>query len=325
MKRIIPFLLFAALALSQMPTHAQSNKTIRILVGFPAGGGTDVIARHLAERLKDELKTNVIVENRAGAGGQLAAQALKMASGDGSVFFLSHDHTISIIPLTVKSPGFDPTKDFVPVAGFASFVNAWALSSTTPAKTLTEYIDFVKAAADVKVLAVGVPALASAPEFLVGAVAARFSRNLVKPLVLTPTPYRGSAPMIADMLGQQIMAGTGSVPDFIEQHKAGKLRVVAVMGNDRQPALPDVPTLKELGVSGFEAVPYYGVWANATAPKADVEAFASAIQRVLAQPELVNKLTALGLNVQYSTGSQLAQRERAYSAAWGKVIEERGF
>jgi hypothetical protein len=221
MKQIIPVLL-AALALSLLPSHAQSNKTIRILVGFPAGGGTDVIARHLAERLKDELKANVIVENKAGAGGQLAAQALKAASGDGSLFFLSHDHTISIIPLTAKAPGFDPVKDFVPVAGFASFVNAWALSSSTPAKTLPEYIDFVKASSDVKVLAVGVPAPASAPEFLVGAVAARFSRDTAKPLSL-------------------------------------------------------------------------------------------------------NKLTALGLNVQYSTGVQLAQRERAYSAAWAKVIEERGF
>src|SRR5512133_2817821 len=95
--------------------------TIKLLVGFPPGGGTDAIARVLADKLKDQLGTNIIVENRAGAGGQIAAQALKAAPADGTTLFLSHDHTISILPLVVKNPGFDPAQDFVPVAGFATF------------------------------------------------------------------------------------------------------------------------------------------------------------------------------------------------------------
>lgn len=117
--------------------HADSGKTVRLLVGFPAGGGTDAIARILAEHLKDELGSPVIVENKPGAGGQLAAQALKAAPADGSTLFLSHDHSISILPQVIKSPGFDPSKDFVPVAGFATFVNAFAVSGGTPRASMT--------------------------------------------------------------------------------------------------------------------------------------------------------------------------------------------
>jgi tripartite-type tricarboxylate transporter receptor subunit TctC len=120
---------------------AQSGKTIRILVGFPAGGGTDAIARILAEPLKDELAANVLVENKPGAGGQLAAQALKAAPPDGTTFFLSHDHSISILPQVIKAPGFDPAKDFVPAAGFATFVNAFAVSGGTPASGFNPYVD----------------------------------------------------------------------------------------------------------------------------------------------------------------------------------------
>ena len=184
------------------------GRTLRIIVGFPAGGGTDAIARLLGERLKDELRANVIVENKPGAGGQLAAQALKASPPDGNTLFISHDHTISILPLVSKNPGFDPARDFTPVVGFASFVNAFAVSPGTPAKSMQEYADWVKTAGQGKG-AVGVPAPASTPEFLVKVVAERYKLDLVA------APYRGSAPMIGDMLGNQIAAGIGSVPEFL--------------------------------------------------------------------------------------------------------------
>ncbi|MDH4114341.1 MAG: tripartite tricarboxylate transporter substrate-binding protein, partial [Burkholderiaceae bacterium] len=136
--RLLRSLLAAALAallcLVSATSLAQPAKPVRILVGFPAGGGTDGIARTLAEHLKDALGVPVIVENRAGAGGQIAAQALKSAPADGSTYFISHDHTISILPLVMKNPGFDPVRDFTPVAGFATFVNALAVAPGTPAK-----------------------------------------------------------------------------------------------------------------------------------------------------------------------------------------------
>ena len=251
----------ATLALAAGAALADSGKTIRLRVGFPAGGGTDAIARTLADKLRGELNTNVIVENKPGAGGQLAAQALKAAPADGTTLFLSHDHTISILPLVVKNPGFDTAKDFVPVAGFASFPNAFAVSGGTPAKSMGEYVNWVKSAGGGKG-AVGIPAPASVPEFMVKVIGQKFGLDLVA------APYRGSAPMMADMLGNQIAAGVGSIPDFIENHKTGKLRVVAVMGSARQATLPDVPTLAEAGLPGFEELPFYGFFAPAGTPTA---------------------------------------------------------
>ena len=405
--------LSALSALCLSGAHAES--TIKLMVGFPPGGGTDAVARLLAERLREPLGMNVIVENKAGAGGQIAAQALKAAPADGSVLFLSHDHTISILPQVVKTPGFNPATDFTPVAGFATFVNGLALSGGTPAKSFNEYIAWVKtkgkdtvgvpapasvpeflvkvmaekykldlqaAPADGSVLflshdhsisilpqvvkapgfnpatdftpvagfatfvnglalsggtpaksfseyiawgktkgkdTVGVPAPASVPEFLVKVMAEKYK------LDLQAAPYRGSAPMMADMLGKQIAAGTGSVPDFIENHKAGKLRMVAVLGAKRQAILPDVPTFAELGLAGFEDLPYYGIWAPHGTPKAVVDRYSEALAKVLAQPEVKERMTAMGLAVGHMTPQQLDAREKAYTATWARIIQASGF
>jgi tripartite-type tricarboxylate transporter receptor subunit TctC len=297
---------------------AQSGRTVRILVGFPAGGGTDAIARLLAERMKDELGVNIIVESKPGAGGQLAAQALKAAAPDGNTYFLTHDHTVSILPLVVKSPGFDTAHDFVPVAGFATFANALALSGGTPAKSVADYVAWVKGAGGGKG-AVGIPAPASVPEFMVKLLAQKFGLDLVS------APYRGSAPMMGDMLGNQIAAGVASVPDFIENHRAGKLRVVAVMGAARQPTLPDVPTLAEVGLAGFEELPFYGLFAPAGTPKAMLDPFAAALAKVVAMPEVKERLTAMGLAVGFQNQAQFTERERAYTATWSRIIKASGF
>ncbi len=294
-----------------------AQTTTRILVGFPAGGGTDVIARVLAERLQGELGTGVVVDNKAGAGGQLAAQALKAAAADGRTLFLSHDHSVSILPLTMKNPGFDPARDFTPVAGFATFVNAVALSGGTPARDFKTWIDGVRASGGKATM--GIPAPASTPQFAVQVIAQRFGLDLVA------APYRGSAPMMADMLGNTIPAGVGSVPDFIENHKAGKLRVVAVMGTQRQAALPEVPTFTELGLKGFEEVPYYGLFAPAGTPKADLDRVAAALQKVVAMPEVKDRLTAMGLTVGFMSGAELGKREVAYREVWAKIIKDSGY
>ena len=306
-----------ALALSCGFAAAQNTKPIKLMVGFPPGGGTDAVARILAEKLKDELGTTVVVENKPGAGGQLAAQALKAAPADGTVLFLSHDHTISILPLVVKNPGYEPSKDFAPVAGFATFVNAYAVSGSTPAKTFSEYVAWVKTQGGKG--AVGIPAPASTPEFLVKVVGDKFKLDLVS------APYRGSAPMMADMLGNQIAAGVGSVPDFIENHKAGKVRIVAVLGAKRQAALPDVPTFGELGLSGLDDMPYYGIFAPTGTPQATINHFGAALSKVLAMPDVHDQLTKMGLTVGYMNSHQLEQRERAYTQVWAKMIKSSGF
>lgn len=297
--------------------QAQSAQPVRILVGFPPGGGTDAIARVLADKLKDQLGAPVLVDNRAGAGGQIAAQALKAAAPDGHTLFLSHDHSISILPLVTKNPGFEPAVDFVPVAGFATFANAFAVSGGTPAKSLPEYVRYVQSTGGKDT--VGVPAPASIPEFLVGMLASKYK------LDLQAAPYRGSAPMMADMLGNQIKAGVASIPDFIENHKAGKLRVVAVIGDKRQAILPDVPTFRELGVAGLEELPYYGLFAPAGTPPAVIERFNQALAKVLAMPDVRDQLTAMGLTVGFQPQAPFAQRVKSYTATWEKIIKASGF
>ncbi|MFM2252180.1 MAG: hypothetical protein RJB68_517 [Pseudomonadota bacterium] len=307
-----------AVASAFMVTAVQAQTgPVRILVGFPAGGGTDAIARTLADKLKDQLGVPVVVENKAGAGGQIAAQSLKAAAPDGNTLFLTHDHTISILPQVVKNPGFDPAKDFVPVAGFATFVNALAVSGGTPAKSTAEYVAWVRTQGGKGTL--GVPAPASTPEFLVKVLGEKYKLDLVA------APYRGSAPMMADMLGNQIAAGVGSVPDFIENHKAGKIRIVAVLGGSRQAILPDVPTFSELGLGGLEDMPYYGLFAPAGTPKAAIDKVSDALVKVLAQPDVKDHLTAMGLTVGFMNSQQLAKREQAYTQVWAKLIKASGF
>ena len=317
-RRLAVMLAVSALCLLSGGLAQAQTGTVKLLVGFPPGGGTDAIARVLADKLKDALGNTVVVENKAGAGGQIAAQALKTAAPDGTTLFLSHDHTVSILPLVVKNPGFEPARDFVAVGGFATFVNALAVSSGTPAKSVDEYVAWVQKQGSGKGT-VGVPAPASVPEFLVKMIGQKYK------LDLQSAPYRGSAPMMGDMLGNQIAAGTGSVPDFIENHKAGKIRVVAVMGNARQAILPDVPTFAELGLAGFEDLPYYGIFAPAGTPQATIDKISAALAKVVAMPEVNERLTAMGLTVAYMTPQQLTSREQAYSQTWARIIKSTGF
>ena len=318
LRRIIVGAIAAACVAASSGAALAQSRTVKILVGFPAGGGTDAIARTLAEKLKDELGAAVIVENKPGAGGQLAAQALKAAPADGNTLVISHDHTISVLPLVSKNPGFDPARDFTPVAGFASFVNALAVSPGTPARNLPDYVAWIRNQGQGKGV-VGIPAPASTPEFLVKLLGEKFKLDLVS------APYRGSAPMMGDMLGNQIAAGVGSIPDFIENHRSGRLRVVAVGGTQRQAVMPDVQTLAELGVPGFEELPYYGFFAPAGTPRAALDAFAQALAKVLAQRDVRERLTAMGLAVEFMTAEQLGQRERAYTRAWTDIMRKSGF
>ncbi len=308
-----------ALALCTLLGSAHADpQTIKVLVGFPPGGGTDAIARVLAEKLKDQLGANVVVENKAGAGGQLAAQALKASPADGSVLFFSHDHTISILPQVVKNPGYHSATDFVPVVGIATFANGLALSSGTPAKTFQEYIQWVKDKGQGHGN-IGIPAPASIPEFLVKVIAKK------NKLDIQAAPYRGGAPLMADMLGNQVPAGLAGVNDFLENIRAGKFRMVAVIGDKRQAILPDVPTFAELGMPGFEDLAYYGFFAPAGTPKAIIDRYSEAIAKIIAQPEVKDRLTSMGITVVHMTPQKFASHVNSYTQHWEEIIRTNGF
>jgi tripartite-type tricarboxylate transporter receptor subunit TctC len=314
--RVLKALIFFSITVCSATSIAQTSP-IKLMVGFPAGGGTDAIARLLGDQLSQTLGVPVIIENRAGAGGQIAAQALKNAPADGSVLFLSHDHTISILPLINKNAGFEPAKDFLPVAGVANFANGIALSAALNETTLDQFIQSIRTQYQGKA-SIGVPAPQSVPEFLVKVLARQYKLDLIA------VPYKGSAPMIADMLGKQIPAGVASVPDFIEYQKAGKLRMVAVMGSQRQTILPDTPTFTELGIKGFEDLPYYGIFAPKGTPPATIQRYNDAMKKILDMPNVQQRLVALGLTIEYMSSQKLYERERAYSKNWAKIIAESG-
>jgi tripartite-type tricarboxylate transporter receptor subunit TctC len=194
-------------------------------------------------------------------------------------------------------------------------VNALAVSSNTPVRNLAEYAAWAEGSA--KNGTIGIPAPASTPEFLVKILAEHYKLDLVA------APYRGSA-LLADMLGNQIPAGIASVPDFMENQKAGKLRVIGVLGAKRQ-AHARVPTLLEQGIKGFEDMPYYGIFAPKGVPQAFVERFSAAVGNVLKQRDVYAQLTALGLTVGYMNPRQLGEREAAYSKVWAGIIHRSGF
>ena len=318
-RRVVAVGLAVAVAgLAGLAQAQQQGAPIKLLVGFPAGAGTDAIARTLGEKLKDQLGVPVVVENRAGAGGQIAAQALKAAPADGHTLLLSHDHTISILPQVVKNPGYNSATDFVPVAGFATFANVLAVSGGTPAKSFDEYLKWVRTQRGGKDT-IGVPAPASIPEFLVKMIGTKYKIDV------QAAPYRGSAPMTADMLGNQISAGIASVPDFIENHRAGKVRIVATIGAKRQALLPQVPTFTELGFANLEDLPYYGVFAPVGTPQPVIDRFGDALAKVLAMPDVKQKLTTMGLTVAYEPQGQFAGRVRSYTQTWGGIIKASGF
>jgi hypothetical protein len=222
---------------------AQTAKPVKLMVGFPpaaaptpspacwrAAQGRTRRAGHRREQARRRRP-----DRGAGAEGR---------AGRRDTLFLSHDHTITILPMVMKNPGFDAGEGLRAGGRLRQFVNALAVSGGTPAKSSTSTSTWVRTQGGGKG-SVGVPAPASVPEFLVKVIGEKYKLDLV------PAPYRGSAPMMADMLGNQIAAGVGSVPDFIENHKAGKIRVVAVLGGARQAALPDVPTFSRTGPGRF--------------------------------------------------------------------------
>jgi len=307
-----------ALGLGWSALASAQSHTIKILVGFPPGGGTDALARVLADKLKEPLGANVVVENKTGAGGQIAAQALKASPADGSVLFFSHDHTISILPLVVKNPGFAPATDFVAVAGVGTFANGLALTQATPAKNFNDYVKWVRENGNGR-SAVGIPAPASIPEFLVKVIGEKFK------LDLQPVPYKGGAPLMADMLGNQVPAGLAGVNDFLENIKAGKFRMVAVIGDKRQAVLPDVPTFAELGMAGFEDLAYYGFFAPTGTPKAVLDRYNEAVAKVMAQPEVIERMQSMGLNPGHMSTQSFGNHVRNYSQNWARIVKNSGF
>ncbi len=308
----------AALAFTWAPlARAQADRApVRILVGFPAGGTIDLVARMLAEHMKDDLGATVIVESKPGAGGQIAAQALKQSAADGRTMLLSPDHTMVMLPLTIKTAGFQPLADFAPVAQVARYPGALAVAANVNVKSLDEYLAWARAnAAQANV---GVPAPGSIPQFIVHLLAQQSKA------ALTSVPYRGSAPMVQELMGAQIAAGTTALGDFVEPHASGKLRVIAVLGPKRAAALPQVPTFSEQGYK-IDWEYWLGMFVPAQTPPAEVQKLNAAIGRALAKPAVRERLEKIVFEAAHSSPEELGRLVRAGTAFWEPVVKSSGW
>ena len=307
--------ILAAIALAPALTVAQLPP-LRLLVGFPAGGSADVTARVLADKMKDSLGVPVVVENRPGAGGQIAARAVKDAAPDGNTLMVVPFAVMVIQPMVFSSIKYDTSTDFTAVGNTVIFPLALAVGPATPARNLRELTDWFKANADKANF--GSPAVGSMPHFLGELLAAQTG------VKLTHVAYRVGAPMVGNLLGGQIVLGIDTPAEFAEHHRAGKLRVIATSGAQRAAQFPDVPTLREQGVD-VDASAWFGLFGPAGMPLAVTDRLNAALQSALKAPDVIERLGRLGLTAAPGSSADMAQRLARDKTTWAPAIKASGF
>jgi tripartite-type tricarboxylate transporter receptor subunit TctC len=306
----------AALTACAFALPAAAQAPIRMLVGFPPGGSADTTARALADKLKDSLGAPVIVENRAGAGGRIAAEALKTSAPDGNTVLLAPIGTTIILPATAQKLAYDPWKDFVQVSQVCTFRFAFAVGPGTPAKTMADYLAWVRA--NPQKANFGSPGAGTLPHFfglMVGKAAG---------VELTHVAYKGGAPKVNDMVGGHMPAGVDTPMEYAELHRSGKLTILAISGEGRAAAFPDVPNFRETGVA-VDGTGWFGVHAPAGVPRANVDRYAAAIKQAMQQPDIKERLFKLGLDATGTTSEEFVRIMQADKARWEPVIKASGF
>jgi len=268
--------------------------------------------------MQQELGRTVVVENRPGAGGQIAALALKTSPPDGTALFLSNSHTTAIVPLTMAKVGFDPVKDFQPIALVAINPDVLA-SSVAVSPGATDVSSYAKwAIANPDRASIGVPAADSAPEFAAAII------GRVTGAKLTVVPYRGDQPIALDLVGGHLSAGVGSVGTLIQHARSGKIKLLAVNGTRRLALLPDVPTFSEQGIAGYEEVMITGLYAPAGMSAELAKAYTQAVSKVVASKEYADHMSQLGITPQFGSAAELGERTRNALRAYAKMMQDAG-
>ena len=295
---------------------ALPDKPLKILVGFPAGGGTDVMARFLAEPLKQRTGRSIVIDNKAGASGTIAVAELKNGPQDGTSIGYVPSATI-VQKLTMASVPFDPLTDIQPITLAGTVQTAFCVSPTIGVNTLPEYIEWLKKNPSRQ--SFGTTALGSFTHFF-GVMA---GKEIGIPL--EPVPYRGAAPLVADLQGGHIAAGCGGITDFLEHHRAGKVKVIFTSGQKPTTSAPEIPTATQLGYPKLQILGWYVFFAGAKVPAPMIDAWAKELKAVLILPETQKKLTELGLDVETSTPAEFTQRMTTDLARWKAIIDVIGY
>jgi tripartite-type tricarboxylate transporter receptor subunit TctC len=304
---------FATLSYAQAP---YPTKPIRIVVPFPAGGATDILARAAAQRLTEAWGQSVVVDNRPGAGGNIGAELVAKSAPDGYTLLMGTVGTHAInASLYAKMP-YDHVKDFAPVILVAGVPNVLVVNPAVPANSVQELIAYAKANP-------GKLNFASSG----AGTSIHLSGELFKVMAgvqMMHVPYKGSAPALQDLIGGQVQLMFDNLPPSLPQIKAGKLRALGVTSASRASALPDTPTIAESGLTGFEASSWFGLLAPAGTPPAVIGRLNGEIATWLGTPEAKEKLLALGANAAGGTPEDFAKHIAAETAKWAKVVKESG-
>jgi tripartite-type tricarboxylate transporter receptor subunit TctC len=312
--KLLHIVLLVLLA-SGKPASAQD--AVRILVGFPPGGGADLIARLAADKARESLGVAVVVENRPGAGGQIAAEALKNAAPDGRTLMAAPVAVTVIAPLTHKKLAYDPEKDFAAVSLAVNFQLAFTAGPATTATTLAEYVAWVKG--DPRRASFGVPAAGSLPHFFGLLLGRAIGAELVH------VPYKGGAPLLNDIIGGQIPAGVDVLSEAIPQHRAGKVRILASSGAKRSAIAPEVPTFTELGFPQIQGDGWFAFHAPAKTPAATIERLSAAFGGAIRAKDVTERLNKIGFEPVGSTAEELSRRMAEDRARWAPIVKASGF
>jgi tripartite-type tricarboxylate transporter receptor subunit TctC len=309
----------ALLASIGQRSFAQSLESVKIVTGFTAGGTSDTICRRVADKLRTGYAKNAVVENKTGAGGQIAIQSMKGAPTDGSVLLQTPMSMLGIYPLIYKKLPYDPVADVLPVSLGCIFDFGFAVGPSVPASvgTVPEFLAWCKA--NPGQANFGSPAAGSTPHFI-GTLLGRSAG-----VDLKHVPYRGTQPAILDMIGGQLPAVSGPVGEFTQHVAAGKCRLLATSGAKRSKFAPTVATLTEQGLKDMAFNEWFGFYLPAGAATATVQRLNAALRSALAAPDVIDGLAAMGLEAASSTPSELAAMLKADSERWAPLVKAIGF
>jgi tripartite-type tricarboxylate transporter receptor subunit TctC len=300
------------------PTAAQGEGTVRIVVGFPAGASSDSLARMLAEHMQRTLKQTVIVENKVGAGGRIANELVKAAPADGTTLLMTPVATMAIFPHSYAGQlRYDPFKDFVPVSHLSNFQVGLGVAAGVPAKSLKEYVAWVKA--DPKANGYYASAAAGSIPHFFGVMFAKTAG-----IELTHVPYKGTAAAMTAIGGGEVSAISTVAADVKSLVTAGRARLLAVAGDQRDANFPDVPTFREQGFD-LVAKPWYGLFAPAGTPAATVDRLSKAAVAAINDPALRKRLVEMGLEPTGQGPDRLAAALKEDYERWGPPIKASGF
>lgn len=313
--RVLICLTWLALACENVRADSYPERTIKVVVPFPAGGPTDVAARLIAQSLSSTLGQNVVVENIAGAGGRIGARAVASAHPDGYTLILGGTNINAIAAALYKDLGFDPINSFAPVAAICADSMALAIHPAVPAQTFEQFVRYARA--NPGKLKFG------APPGIYTHIAGEFFKVKTGTDILF-VPYKGAAPAITDLLGGHIEMVFNNKSTLLAHFKEGKLKPMAVTSERRWPELPAVPTMNELGVAGFPNEIIFGLLAPAGTPSAVVETLNRAVGEGLNSAEVSGNLARLGMEVRSGSASDFAQQLRDQAHNWKIVIDATG-